>query len=138
VGVALAAVLVIVGVIWLFGTLLAGHECSGEGGTPFAARDSAVGGLCESTWHRSHGSTLWGLLLLTPLLVTIAGGVVAIVKRSWRWLVLTPAVAIGLLLLLTLPFFVLPSTCSDADWQRYHAWRAHPTTPRSPVECDHY
>jgi MFS family permease len=133
---AFAAGLLGFGALWLVATVSAGFACGGDGGSPYAARDSTVGTLCQarSGWL---ASAVWVLLALAPIVLAVVGGVVAVVRRDWKWLGLTGAGALVLLAFVTLPFLALPSTCSDADQQRYDAWVAHRSGGK-PADCDHY
>lgn len=106
------AVCVVFAVVWFFLSFFSAFHCDGDGGAPYAARDSTVGRLCDA---RGSGPVLWLWLagvLLTPVVI-LAGAIAAVTQTSRRVLVRSAALGFGILALVTLPLLLLPSYCSD-------------------------
>ena len=135
-------------------------SCGGDGGSPYAARDSSQGKLCEYD----------NLLFLVPFVLAPIALVALSLRAAYRWasnsgpfelafgwLVLVPIVQIGSGLSIGLP----SDRCAAVDEARYQAWRQEaerihaendalaptpeavdPTqiqdVPPPPAECGHY
>lgn len=114
--------------------------CSGDGGVPYAARDSVVGRLCEARERHGLAWVQLGAVLLGAVLL-LAGGTRGIFGRSAKAVAWWFALAMALLGLGMLPFVMLPTRCSDEQEAAYERWvedrsPAKPTEP--PAGCEHY
>jgi hypothetical protein len=130
---------VVFAAVWWFGTLLASLACSGDGGSPYAAGDSAVGSLCAKRSEAGPVRTLW--LVAVPLApaVMVAGlTLTAIVRRAAPVIagLVAGCVLVGLY---TGPFLLLDNSCDPEEQVGYDRWaRAGDYSQPRPFDCEKY
>ena len=112
--------------------------CGGDGGSPYAARDSAQGHVCDFLDH--GGMTL---VLAIEIAAVVAAGVVLVLwarRRLGGGLAVACAVAAALLPLGGLWALSAPSDgCSKADQAAYRAWLDRGASGKPPAaDCDRY
>lgn len=116
---------------WLWSFL----ACSGDGGYPYAARDSPAGRVCRV--YDAHEG-LWAVQLVLPFLVTLALLTAAVVRtRIWLG---TAALVTGLALSLV-PAVVLGSlsdSCSPSDQRAFREWADGGGRGPMPADCETY
>ena len=104
----------------------------GDGGYPYAARDSTAGSGCQAI----DDAGLLGFTL--PLMVTIL--VLGLAAWLARWSIAWLALAAGLALSLV-PGFVLESLdpyCSQEDQEAFDAWARSGGNGPMPADCEQY
>jgi hypothetical protein len=111
--------------------------CGGDGGSPYAARDSAQGRVCDVL--DSGGLTAVAGLEIAALVAA------AVVIGLWAWrrvggrLAAVVAVAGALLPLAGLLALSAPSdNCAKADQAAYSAWLDQGARGMPPADCDSY
>lgn len=111
-------------VAWYYLALSSLLVCGGDGGVPYVADDSTLGGLCDA---REDGPVLalyfLGVLLAPAVMFT--GAIIGAVRGAWRTLGLSAVVGLAILGLTTVPFLALPSRCS-------------PEQEAAGADCEHY
>jgi hypothetical protein len=129
-----------VAVVTVFFELLAMGlgTCGGDGGSPYAARDSAQGHLCD--FLDRGGMTL---VVAVEVAALVAAGVVLALwarRRAGGRLAVTCAVAAAFLPLAGLWALSAPSDeCSKADQAAYRAWLDRGASGKPPpADCDSY
>jgi hypothetical protein len=103
--VALTGVVLLSMIIWLAG-------CGGDGGSPYAAPASPRGEYCELTTESPVGRVLAMLLFTFPVYGMAALGIVSVVTRSFKPLLIGIAVSALLLAGVLSPMLVLDRHCS--------------------------
>jgi hypothetical protein len=112
--------------------------CGGDGGSPYAARDSAQGHVCD--FLDRGGMTL---VMAVEIAALVAAGVVLALwarRRVGGRLAVACAVAAALVPLAGLWALSAPSdSCSRADQAAYQAWLDRGASgERPPADCDSY
>jgi hypothetical protein len=111
--------------------------CGGDGGSPFAARDSAQGHVCHFLDH--GGMTL---VMAVEIAALVAAGVVIALwarRRAGARLAVACAVAASLLPLVGLWALSAPSDgCSKADQAAYQTWLDREAGGEPPADCESY
>ena len=112
--------------------------CGGDGGSPYAARDSAQGHLCD--FLDRGGMTL---VMAVEIAALVAAGVVLALwarRRLRGTLAVTCAVAASFLPLAGLWALSAPSdNCSKADQAAYQTWLDRGASGRPPpADCESY
>jgi hypothetical protein len=112
-------------------------SCGGDGGSPYAARDSAQGQVCE--FLDRGGMTL---VMAVEIAALVAAAVVLALWARGRLagrLAVACAVAASLLPLAGLWAVSAPSDgCSKADQAAYQGWLDRGATGEPPADCDNY
>ncbi len=112
-------------------------SCGGEGGSPYAARDSAQGQVCA--FLDRGGMTL---VMAVEIAALAAAAVVLALwarRRLAGRLAVACAVAASLLPLAGLWAVSAPSDgCSKADQAAYQGWLDRGATGEPPADCDSY
>jgi hypothetical protein len=101
-----AVILFVVG--WVGLAVLSALACDGDGGVPYAAPGSTVSALCHAREGGFVEAAFTAGLALAPVAL-FAGGIAAVLRRSWVLLAAVVGGSVALLLAVTLPFLVLPS-----------------------------
>jgi hypothetical protein len=101
-----AVILFVVG--WVGLAVLSGLACDGDGGVPYATPGSTVSTLCHARESGLVEAAVTAGLVLAPVAL-FAGGIAALLRRSWMVLAATVGGSVALLLAVTLPFLVLPA-----------------------------
>ena len=129
-----------VAVVTVFFELLAMGlgTCGGDGGSPYAARDSAQGHVCD---FLDRGGM--ALVVAVEVAALVAAGVVLVLwarRRAGGRLAVTCAVAASFLPLAGLWALSAPSdNCSKADQAAYRAWLDRGASGKPPpADCDSY
>lgn len=124
--------------VWFFGTVFGAFACDGDGGVPYAARDSTVGRLCEL--RENDGLTAaWLILVLLALVIMVVTAVVTVVHRKRRPVLAGLVVSVLLVGVYAGPFLFLDTTCSGSDQSAYERWTRDPDRPpRPPADCERY
>lgn len=106
VGIASALVVLVASTVLAFGLFI---SCGGDGGSPYAARDSPYGTLCTTGLVDVWAFVIW----VAPTVLVLGGLTVAVVRRR------VPPAAIGIGVAATLLAFTvviaaaLPDRCSE-------------------------
>ena len=111
--------------------------CGGDGGSPYAANDSAQGRVCDVL---DHGG-LTAVVALEIVVVVAAAVVLGLWarRRARARVAVVAAVAGALLPLVAMVALSAPSdNCSKADQAAYSAWLQHGTHGAPPADCDSY
>lgn len=113
-------------------------SCGGDGGSPYAARDSAQGQVCDAL---DRGG--WTVVAALEVAALIAAAVVVALwarRRVSARLAVACAVAAAFLPLMGLAALSAPSdNCSKADQAAYQAWLDRGTAGKlPPADCDSY
>ena len=128
-----------VAVVTVFVELLAMGlgACGGEGGSPYAAHDSAQGHVCDVL---DRGGM--ALVMAVEIAALVAAGVVIALwarRRAGGRLAVAYAVAASLLPLVALWALSAPSDgCSKADQAAYQTWLDREAGGDPPADCDSY
>jgi hypothetical protein len=93
---------------WVGLAVLSAVACDGDGGVPYATPGSTVSALCDAREGGFVEAARTAGLALAPVAL-VAGGIAAIIRRSWVLLAAIVAGSVALLIAVTLPFLVLPS-----------------------------
>jgi hypothetical protein len=111
--------------------------CGGEGGSPYAAHDSAQGHVCDVL---DRGGM--ALVMAVEIAALVAAGVVIALwarRRAGGRLAVACAVAASLLPLVALWALSAPSDgCSKADQAAYQTWLDREAGGEPPADCDSY
>ena len=111
--------------------------CGGDGGSPYAAHDSAQGRVCDVL--DGGGLTAVAALEIAALLAAAVVLGLWAARRVGGRLAAVVAVAGALLPLAALFALSAPSdNCSKADQAAYSAWLEHGTRGMPPADCDSY
>jgi hypothetical protein len=112
-------------------------SCGGDGGSPYAARDSPQGHVCE---FLDHGGMI-GVIGLEVGALVAAAVVIALWARgrartrvAVAWAVAAAFVPLAGLFALSAP----GDQCSKADQAAYHAWLDKGAHGEPPADCDSY
>jgi hypothetical protein len=138
--VVLCAVAVLVFVaVWWYGTRLGTIACSGDGGSPYPAGDSAVGGICAKRSESGPARTLWLVAVaLAPAVLAAGLTLTAMVRRAGPVLagLLASCLLVGLY---TGPFVLLDDSCDPEEQEGYDRWvqRGDYSVP-PPYDCERY
>jgi hypothetical protein len=111
--------------------------CGGDGGSPYAAHDSAQGHVCD---FLDRGGM--ALVLGVEIAALVAAGVVIALwarRRVRGGLAVAGAVAAAFLPLAGLWVLSAPSDgCSKADQAAYQGWLDRGASGEPPADCDSY
>lgn len=109
--------------------------CGGDGGYPYAARDSTTGRVCEAF---DESPAVLVAQLGVPVLATAL--VLSAAVRRARWSLLGVALATGLVLALVPALVIesLPDGCSPSDQRAFDAWARDGGRGTSPADCETY
>jgi hypothetical protein len=111
--------------------------CGGDGGSPYAAHDSAQGQVCD-VLDRGGLTVVVGLELAALVAAAVVIGLWAW-RRAGARLAVASAVVAALLPLVGLFALSAPSdNCSKADQAAYSAWLEHGARGEPPADCDSY
>jgi len=111
--------------------------CGGDGGSPYAANDSAQGRVCD-VLDGGGLTAVAGLEIAALVGAAVLLGLWAAGRAAGR-LAAIVAVAGALLPLGALFVLSAPSdNCSKADQAAYSAWLQHGTHGAPPADCDSY
>jgi hypothetical protein len=112
-------------------------SCGGDGGSPYAARESPQGHVCE---FLDHGGMI-GVIGLEVGALVAAAVVIALWARgrarprvAVAWAVAAAFVPLAGLFALSAP----GDQCSKADQAAYHAWLDKGAHGEPPADCDSY
>ena len=127
--VALVVLASMVGAVWSF------LACDGDGGYPYAARDSTTGRVCEV--YDQH-EVLWLVQLALPGLATLLLLAVAARRASWSVASVGLAASLALALVPAAVINNLPDSCTPADQKAFDAWARKGGRGPMPADCETY
>jgi hypothetical protein len=132
------AMLAVAAVTAFFELLVLGlGTCGGDGGSPYAAHDSAQGRVCD-VLDGGGLTAVVGLELAALVAAVVVIGLWAS-RRAGGRLAVASAVAAALLPLVGLLALSAPSdNCSKADQAAYSAWLEQGARGEPPADCDSY
>jgi hypothetical protein len=111
--------------------------CGGDGGSPYAARDSAQGRVCD-VLDGGGLTAVAGLEIAALVAAAVVLGLWA-ARRAGGRLAAIVAVTAALLPLAGLLVLSVPSdNCSKADQAAYSAWLDQGARGTPPADCDSY
>lgn len=108
--------------------------CSGDGGSPFSARDSAAGRFCDGALHVPWATAL----LAVPCLLLVALGIVGVTRSRVALLAIGIAAGVAAIVGLSAPVLALPDGCSGSDQRAYDRWAEGGRAGPRPADCDSY
>jgi hypothetical protein len=137
--VALVIAMLAVAIVAAFVELLALGlgSCGGDGGSPYAARDSPQGHVCQ---FLDDGGMI-GVIGLEIVALVAAAVVIAVWARGRVRTRVAVACAVAAAFLPLAGLFALSEpgdACSKADQAAYHAWLDNGARGEPPADCDSY
>jgi hypothetical protein len=112
-------------------------SCGGDGGSPFAARDSPQGHVCQ---FLDDGGMI-GVIGLEIVALVAAAVVIAVWARGRARTRVAVVCAVAAAFLPLAGLFALSApgdACSKADQAAYHAWLDNGARGEPPADCDSY
>ena len=112
-------------------------SCGGDGGSPYAARDSPQGHVCQ---FLDDGGMI-GVIGLEIVALVAAAVVIAVWARGRTRTRVAVACAVAAAFLPLAGLFALSAPedgCSKADQAAYHAWLDKGARGEPPADCDSY
>jgi hypothetical protein len=108
--------------------------CSGDGGSPFSARDSVAGRFCDGPLE-----TPWAAaMLVVPVGLAAGLGAWGVARRSGAIVAVAVGAGVAAILVLAVPVIALPSGCSGSDQRAYDRWVDGGRAGPRPADCETY
>jgi hypothetical protein len=137
-----ALIVIAYGAVWFGFEWGATFACDGDGGVPYAARDSTVGRLCDVRSSSAAVGWAWVAVALAGPLTLLVGAAAAVRRRRRGLLTGSLVIAVAAGAVSALPFTAPSNTCSardEAAWRAavQHESRGEPVVDEPP-DCEHY